>query len=433
MDVVLQSRAEQLASEMAGQARTVEDLNALMRRMMKTALERMLNTEMDVHLGRKASVPLEGATELSAEPPLASESATPPTESARRSANRRNGRSRKTVRAELGEMTIATPRDRDGTFEPQLVGKYQRHVPGFDEKILAMYAKGMTTRDIQDLVRELYGVEVSPVLISEITADLDTEVQAWRTRPLEAVWPIVYFDGIVVHVRGANGRVSQHTMYVALGVNLEGRKELLGLWLGENEGAKFWLSVMTDMKNRGLRDIFVACIDGLSGFAEAIHAAYPQAKVQLCIVHLVRAALRYVSHQDSKAVIADLKKIYAAGTVLEAEQALEDFAQAWDGKYPTIAKMWRAKWTDIIAIFDFPPSIRKAIYTTNAIESVNSVIRKYTRNRKIYPNEDSAVKLVFMAIREAAKRWTMPIHHWKEALNHFAIMFENRMPPLTSK
>lgn len=433
MDVALQSRAEQLASEMASQARTIEDLNGLMRRMMKTALERMLNTEMDVHLGRKASVPLEEIAESSVEPPLASESATPPAESARRSANRRNGRSRKTVRAELGDMTIATPRDRDGTFEPQLVGKYQRHVPGFDEKILAMYAKGMTTRDIQELVQELYGVEVSPVLISEITADLDKEVQAWRTRPLEAVWPIVYFDGIVVHVRGANGRVSQHTMYVALGVNLEGHKELLGLWLGENEGAKFWLGVMTDMKNRGLRDIFVACIDGLSGFAEAIHAAYPQTKVQLCIVHLVRAALRYVSQQDSKAVIADLKKIYAAATVLEAERALEDFAQAWDGKYPTIAKMWRMKWADIIAIFDFPPPIRKAIYTTNAIESVNSVIRKFTRNRKIYPNEDSAVKLVFMAIREAAKKWTMPIHHWKEALNHFAIMFENRMPSLTSK
>ena len=432
MDVALQSRAEQLASEMASQARTVEDLNELMRRMMKAALERMLNTEMDVHLGRKTFAPLEGGAELPAEPPLASESA-PLTESARRSANRRNGRSRKTLRAELGDLTIATPRDRDGTFEPQLVGKYQRRVPGFDEKILAMYAKGMTTRDIQDLVQELYGVEVSPVLISEITADLDKEVQAWRTRPLEAVWPIVYFDGIVVHVRGASGHVTQHTMYVALGVNLEGRKELLGLWLGENEGAKFWLSVMTDMKNRGLRDIFVACIDGLSGFAEAIHAAYPHTKVQLCIVHLVRAALRYVTDQDSKAVVADLKKIYAAATVLEAEQALEYFAQAWDGKYPTIAKMWRAKWADMIAIFDFPPPIRKAIYTTNAIESVNSVIRKFTRNRKIYPNEDSAVKLVFMAIREAAKRWTMPIHHWKEALNHFAIMFENRLPPLTGK
>jgi transposase-like protein len=426
MDVALQTRAEELANEIAGQARTVEDLNELMRRMMKAALERMLNTEMEVHLGRKASASPDG----DAEPPV---SASVAGESARRSVNRRNGHSRKTVRADLGEMTIATPRDREGTFEPQVVGKYQRHVPGFDEKILAMYAKGMTTRDIQELVQELYGVEVSATLISEITDDLDKEVTVWRTRPLEAVWPIVYFDGIVVHSRGSNGHVTQRTMYVALGVNLEGHKELLGLWLGENEGAKFWLSVMTDMKNRGLRDIFVACIDGLSGFAEAIHAAFPQAKVQLCIVHLVRAALRYVSYEDSKGVIADLKKIYTAATVLEAEQELEKFAQAWDGKYPTIAKMWRAKWADIITIFDFPPAIRKAIYTTNAIESLNSVIRKFTRNRKIYPNEESAVKLVFMAIREASKKWTMPIHHWKEALNHFAIMFENRMPPLISK
>jgi transposase-like protein len=277
-------------------------------------------------------------------------------------------------------------------------------------------------------VQELYGVEVSATLISEITADLDSEVTAWRTRPLDRVWPIVYFDGIVVHARSDSGRVAQRTMYVALGVDLEGHKQLLGLWLGENEGAKFWLGCLTDLKNRGLNDIFVACIDGLSGFAEAIHAAYPNTKVQLCIVHLVRAALRYVSTQDSKPVIADLKKIYQAATVLEAEQSLDTFAQAWDGKYPTIAKVWRAKWTDIITLFDFPAPIRKAIYTTNAIESVNSVIRKFTRNRKIYPNEASALKIVYMAIHEAAKKWTMPIRNWKEALNHFAILFEGRMP-----
>jgi transposase-like protein len=333
----------------------------------------------------------------------------------------------------MGELTLATPRDRDGTFEPQLIGKHQRRVPGFDEKILALYAKGMTTRDIQDIVRELYDVEVSATLVSEITTDLDAEVTTWRTRPLEGVWPIVYFDGIVVHVRGANGRVSQHTIYVALGVNLEGHKELLGLWLAQTEGAKFWLGCLTDLKNRGLRDIFVACIDGLSGFAEAVHTAYPQTKVQLCIVHLVRAALRYVSDQDSKEVVADLKKIYQAATILEAEQALEDFAQAWDAKYPTIAKTWRAKWNDIITLFDFPPPIRKAIYTTNAIESVNSVIRKFTRNRKIYPNEESALKIVYMAIHEASKKWTMSIRNWKQALNHFAIMFEGRMPESNSK
>jgi transposase-like protein len=337
------------------------------------------------------------------------------------------------VQGELGEFEIETPRDREGSFEPQVIEKYQRRVEGFDEKILKLYAKGMTTRDIQEIVQELYGVEVSATLISEITADLDAEVTAWRTRPLDPVWPIVYFDGIVVHVRGANGRVLQHTMYVALGVNLEGHKELLGLWLSENEGAKFWLSCLTDLKNRGLGDIFVACIDGLSGFAEALHAAYPETKVQLCIVHLVRAALRYVSSEDSQEVVRDLKKIYQAATVVEAEDALNDFAQVWDAKYPTISKTWRAKWTDIITLFDFPPPIRKAIYTTNAIESVNSVIRKFTRNRKIYPNEASALKLVYMAIREASKKWTKAIHHWKQALNHFAIMFEGRMPKPISK
>lgn len=431
MDASLRSRAEELAGEIASQARTAEDLNGLMRLMMKSALERMLNTEMDVHLGRK--ILTIAPEEPSVQVPVAAEGVSPPAGPGERSPNRRNGRSRKTVHGNLGEVTIATPRDRNGTFEPQLIGKHQRRLPGFDEKILALYAKGMTTRDIQEIVRELYDVEVSATLISEITADLDAEATAWRTRPLAAVWPIVYFDGIVVHVRGASGKVSQHTVYVAIGVNLEGHKELLGLWLGQTEGAKFWLSCLTDLKSRGLRDIFVACIDGLSGFAEAIHAAYPQTNVQLCIVHLVRAALRYVSTSDSKAVVAGLQKIYQAATVVEAEQALEDFAQAWGAKYPTIPKMWRAKWTDIITLFDFPAPIRRAIYTTNAIESVNSVIRKFTRNRKIYPNEDSALKIVYMAIQEASKKWTMPIRHWKQALNHFAILYEGRMPEQTSK
>ena len=423
MDASIRSRAEQLASEMASQATTIEDLNGLMRLMMKSALERMLNTEMDVHLGRRPAATCD--TEPAAESPPAVESDGP---AKRRRPNRRNGRSRKTVQGDHGELTLSTPRDRDGTFEPQLIAKHQRRVPGFDEKILALYAKGMTTRDIQEIVRQLYGVEVSATLISTITADLDSEVTAWQTRPLTAVWPIVYFDGIVVHVRGVNGRVAQHTVYVALGVDLHGHKELLGLWLSENEGAKFWLRCLTDLKNRGLNDIFVACIDGLSGFPEAIRAAYPQTSVQLCIVHLVRAALRYVSTQDSQAVIADLKAIYQAATVGEAEQALDKFAQGWGAKYPTIVKMWRAKWTDIITLFDYPAPIRKAIYTTNAIESVNSVIRKFTRNRKIYPSEESALKNVYMAIREASAKWTLPIHHWKQALNHFAILFEDRMP-----
>ena len=423
MDAILTAKAEQLAGEIATQARTLEDLNGLMRSMMKAALERMLNTEMDVHLGRR-TIPA-----LTAEPRAADDgtdtSTAAPAAVAR---NRRNGHSKKSVQGDMGELALTTPRDRNGSFEPQLIAKHQRRLSGFDEKILMLYAKGMTTRDIQEVVKDLYGVDVSPTLVSEITADLDAEATAWRTRRLDAVWPIVYFDGIVVHVRGDNGRVSEHTMYVALGVNLQGKKELLGLWLNETEGAKFWLSCLTDLKNRGLNDIFITCVDGLTGFPEAIRAAYPQAKVQLCVVHLVRAALKYVTTQDSPAVVADLKKIYQAATVIEAEQALENFAQAWDAKYPTIAKQWRLKWSNFITLFDFPPAIRKAIYTTNAIESVNSVIRKFTRNRKQYPNAESALKLVYLAIREAAKRWTMPIRGWKLALNHFAIVFEDRLP-----
>lgn len=418
MDASLQLQAEELASQFASQAQTLDDLNGLLRNILKSALERMLDTEMDVHLGRKTICALEtGAAE-------ASDQAAPST------SNRRNGRSRKTIRGEMGELAIDTPRDRNGTFEPHIVGKYQRRIPGFDEKILALYAKGMTTRDIRDVVKELYGVDVSPTLISEITADLDAEVTAWRQRRLDGVWPIVYLDGIVMHVRGDSGHVSQHTMYVAIGVNLQGKKELLGLWICETEGAKFWLSCLTDLKNRGLNDIFIVCVDGLTGFAEAIRAVYPQAKVQLCIVHLVRAALKYVTDQDSRAVVADLKKIYQAATVLEAEKELENFAGAWGDKYPTIVKQWRLKWNDIITLFGFSLPIRKAIYTTNAIESVNSVIRKFTRNRKQYPNTDSAVKLIYMAIHEASKRWTMPIKGWKAALNQFAIVFEGRLPPM---
>lgn len=419
MDATLKLKAEQLAGEIANQAKTIDDVNGLFRTLMKSALERMLDTEMDVHLGRKG---------LTAAPAVDA-----PVTTLTTSANRRNGRSRKTVSGDLGEITLDTPRDRNGTFEPQLVPKHQRRLAGFDEKILALYAKGMTTRDIQEVVKELYGVDVSPTLVSEITADLDAEVTAWRQRRLDAVWPIVYLDGIVVHVRGENGRVSQHTMYVAIGVNLQGKKELLGLWLSETEGAKFWLSCLTDLKSRGLSDIFVACVDGLSGFPEAIRVAYPQTKVQLCIVHLVRAALKYVSTADSKAVADDLKKIYQAATVEEAETAFGKFAEVWGAKYPTIVKQWRLKWNDIITLFEFPLAIRKAIYTTNAIESVNSVIRKFTRNRKQYPNAESALKLVYMAIHEASKRWTLPIRGWKEALNHFAILFEDRLPGRSKK
>jgi transposase-like protein len=433
MDARLLQQAEELASQIAGEVRTIEDVNDVIRLMSKSIIERALDAEMDFHLGRVpagapsvAELPQAlGRAADAQEETAASPESSPEKKEPR---NRRNGHSNKNVQGPLGEFSIETPRDRDGTFEPLLVPKHQRRLAGFDEKILALYAKGMSTRDIQEILQQLYGVEVSPTLISQVTAAIDEEAAAWRTRPLAPVWPIVYFDGIVVHVRGADGRVSQHTVYVAIGVNLTGHKELLGLWLGESEGAKFWLHVLTDLQNRGLKDIFIACIDGLSGFAEAIHTVYEKTKVQLCVVHLVRAALRYVSAADSQAVVRDLKRIYNAATLAEAEAALEEFAAAWDEKYPTISKQWRTKWSDIITLFDFPWPIRKAISTTNAIESVNSVIRKLTRNRKIYPNADSALKIMYMAILEASRKWTMPIRNWKAALNYFAILFEDRLP-----
>jgi transposase-like protein len=355
MGAKLTAQAEQLARELAGQAGTLDELSGLFRGLMRSALQRMLDTEMDVHLGREeAKAPLD-----------------PPADAAPKS--RRNGHSNKTVQGELGEVRIDIPRGRNGTFDPLLIGKYQRRLPGFDDKILTLYAKGLTTRDIQDVVLGLYGVEVSATLISEVTADLDGEVTLWRNRRLDAVWPIVYLDGIVVHVRGESGAVSQHTLHVAVGVNLQGRKELLGLWLGQNEGAKLWLGCLTDLKSRGLTDIFVACVDGLSGFPEAIRAAYPQTKVQLCVVHLVRAALRYVNDKDTKEVVKDLKAIYQAATAGEAERALERFAQKWDGKYPTISKQWRLRWPDIVAMFEFPP--RSAGRSTRPTPSSRSTAR----------------------------------------------------------
>lgn len=415
MDAIIFEKAEELAKTIAGEAKTIEDLNGVLKTLMKSAIERMLGSELSVHLHEQSAQP--GPSDAASPPALP-----------RQRRNRRNGTSPKSVQGALGPIALDVPRDREGTFEPQLVPKHQRRLSGFDEKILALYAKGMTTRDIQQIIKDLYGVDVSPTLVSEITASLDTEVKLWQTRRLEAVYPMLFLDGIVVHVRSESGQVREHTMYVAIGVTFEGKKELLGLWLNETEGAKFWLACLTDLQNRGVRDFFIVSVDGLSGFPEAIAAVYPQARVQLCLVHLVRAALRYVSSGDSKEVVADLKKIYQADSAVEAEHELESFAQKWDVKYPTISRQWRLKWPHIATMFEMPRPIRKVMYTTNLIESVNSVIRKFTRNRKQYPNRESALKMIYMAVSEASKRWTKALRNWKEALNHFAIMFADRMP-----
>src|SRR3989440_3310316 len=376
----------------------------LIKQLTKAIIERCLETELDVHLG----YPKHGRREAS-------------------TGNARNGTSRKRLKGTQGEIEIAIPRDRQASFEPQLVQKHQTRLDGFEDKILTLYARGMTTRDIQAQVQDLYGVEVSPTFISNITEAVMDEVRQWQSRPLAAVYPIVYVDCLVVNVR-ENQRVSNKALYLALGVDMEGQKELLGMWMAQNEGAKFWLSVFTELQNRGLKDIFIACVDGLTGLPEAIETIYPHTRVQLCMVHMVRNSLKYVSYKHRKEVAADLKLIYSASTEAEAQIYLDLFAEKWDRLYPTISKMWRAHGRRVIPLFAFPADIRKVIYTTNAIESVNMTLRKVTRNHRIFPSDEAVFKVIYLAIQNIAKKWTMPIRNWKPALNCFAIEFAGRLP-----
>lgn len=399
-----QTALEQHIKNLSSNIKTTEELEDLTRLLRKTTLEAMLEGELDEHLGYPKH-----ATK------------------GHHSGNSRNGFSSKTLKGEHGEMAIDIPRDRNGEFEPQVIPKNQTRLPLFNDKILALYSRGMSTRDIVATLLELYDVEVSPTLISRVTDHVLEQVQEWQSRPLDEIYPIVYLDCIVVKIR-QDKRVINKAIYLALGINLEGHKELLGLWISENEGAKFWLSVLTELQQRGLKDIFIAAVDGLSGFPEAINTAYPKTKIQLCIVHMVRNSLRFVSWKERKAVAADLKKIYQSLSVEEAERELDAFGQRWDEKFPTISQSWRKHWPNLITIFEYPDDIRKVIYTTNAIESLNSVIRKAIKNRKVFPTDQSATKVIYLAIQAASKKWTMPIHHWKNALNRFMIEFPDRMP-----
>ena len=382
------------------------DLAQLSREILSITVQAALNAEMDEHLGYSKHSP-DGYN----------------------SGNSRNGYNRKTLKGDHGEIEIDTPRDRNGTFEPVFVAKNQTRLGKFDDQILLLYAKGMTTRDIVETFAELYGADISPGLVSQVTDAVLDKVTEWQTRPLDAVYPILYLDCIVVKIRH-DKRVINKAVYVALGVNVHGHKELLGLWMSENEGAKFWLSVLTELKNRGVRDVFVACVDGLTGFPEAIATVFPKTQVQLCIVHMMRNSLAFVSWKDRKAVAAGLKLVYQSVTVAEAERELEAFALQWDRQYPSISASWRRHWVNLIAFFEYPDEIRKVIYTTNAIESLNSVIRKATERRKLFPSDHSAMKVVYLAIEQAAKRWSMPIHNWKPALNQFMMLYEDRLPDI---
>ncbi len=393
-----------LARKVGRQFKSEQDLADFSRLLKKITVEAALGGEIDDHLGYFKHEARGRGT-----------------------GNSRNGYSRKTLKGDHGEIKIDTPRDRNSSFEPQIIRKGQTRLTQFDDQILALYARGMSTRDIVATFKEMYDADVSPTLISNVTNAVLEQILEWQSRPLDDLYPIVYLDCIVLKIR-QDKRVINKSIYLALGINLEGHKELLGLWLAETEGAKFWLSVLTELQARGLKDIFIAAVDGLTGFPEAINTVYPLTKIQLCIVHMVRNSLKFVSWKDRKAVAADLKKIYSSLTVDEAEQELTAFAERWDVKFPSISRSWQRHWPNLITLFDYPDDIRKVIYTTNAIESVNSVIRKAVKNRKVFPHDQAAMKVVYLAIDAAAKKWTMPIRNWKGALNRFMIEFPERMP-----
>ena len=397
----------ELLDELLDGNTTAESLfgsDGLIKQLSKALLERALDSEMTAHLGYEKNA-LCGNN----------------------SGNSRNGTSSKTLKTPSGDLLLETPRDRNGEFEPQIISKHQRRFEGFDDKIISLYARGMSTRDIQDQLQDLYGVEVSPTLISTVTNDVMDEVKSWQSRPLDKVYPFVYLDALMIKVR-QDKRVLNKAFYLALGVNLEGKKELLGIWISENEGAKFWLHVLTELKNRGVEDIFIASVDGLTGFPDAIKTVFPKTEVQLCIVHMVRNSLRYVGWKAKKAVAADLKCIYTAATVGDAEQALAEFGEKWDEDYPSISKSWHKHWEHITPFFNHPEEIRKVIYTTNAIESLNASLRKVIKNKRIFPSDDAALKLLYLALKNISKRWTISLRDWNGAMNRFIILYEERLP-----
>ncbi len=377
-----------------------------MKGLTKRLVERALQAELTTHLGY---------------PPHARHPA--------KKGNTRNGTSPKTVETEQGPLELQVPRDRSGTFEPTVVKKRQRRLEGFDDKGLALYAHGMTTREIQSHLEELYGTEVSPALISTITDAVLDDVRVWQSRPLETVYPILYFDCLFVKSRH-EGAVKTKAVYVALGVNLLGEKELLGLWVSETEGAKVWLAIFTELQQRGVKDCFVACVDGLAGLPEALATIFPQTQVQVCLVHKVRHALRYVVWKERRPVVRDLRAIYSAATLSEAQAALEQFARTWDEKYPTISASWRRDWDRLTVFFDYPPEIRKVIYTTNAIESLNYSLRKVLKKRGAFPMDEAILKVLYLGMQRIAKKWTVPIPEWKRALNQFVMIVGDRVPTI---
>ena len=379
--------------------------NGLAKQLTSRLYERALQAEMDEHLGYEKN-----------------------SNAGDHSGNSRNGYTGKTViDGENNEYELEVPRDRNSTFEPIIIPKREKRLPLFNDQIISMYAFGMSCRDIQSHLKQVYGVDVSPELITRVTDSVMEDVKDWQSRPLEKSYPILFLDALRINCR-QDGKTLNKALYVALAVNYEGKKEVLGLWLAENEGAKFWMGVLNELKNRGVDDILIACMDGLTGFPDAVRAVYPDTRVQLCIIHMVRNSTKFVSYKDLKEVCADLKKIYSAATEDAGRQSLEDFGEKWETKYPVIFKSWDSHWNDLIEFFKYPPEIRKAIYTTNAIESLNFQLRKVSRNKSTFPTDDAIFKVMYLALKNASKKWTMPIQNGGVALNQFAIVFGERVP-----
>jgi putative transposase len=394
---------DQLIRESGG-PQALFDKGGLLDILKKRFIEQALEAEMDEHLGYPRHAPF-----------------------GTNSGNSRNGSGSKTIIVDNDQLEISPPRDRNSTFEPQLIPKRQKRFKGFDEKILAMYARGMSVRDMQAMLLELYEIEVSEALISSVTDAVLDDVRAWQGRPLDQVYPIVYFDCIVVKSR-QEGKVSNKAVYLALAVTMDGHKELLGLWLSQNEGAKFWLGVMTELQNRGVQDILIAAVDGLVGFPDAIAAVFPETEVQLCIVHMVRNSTKYVSWKDRKELCADLKTIYGSNTLEEAELNLQSFENKWNSKYQSVSQVWHRHWDNIVPFFAYPKDIRKVIYTTNAIESLNHSLRKVLKTKGAFPNDESIIKLMYLAMQNIAKKWTMPLQNWGSVINQLSIRFQGRVP-----
>ena len=378
--------------------------DGLLKKLTAALVERAMGAELTHHLGYESGEK-------------------PPEEQG----NRRNGASSKTLRTEQGSITVEVPRDREGTFEPQIVPKHQRQFNGFDDKILSMYARGMSVRDIRAHLEEIYGVSVDADLISRVTDSVVDELKAWQHRPLDALYLVVYLDALVVKIRD-KGVVQNKAVYIAVGVGVDGSKDVLGMWIQQTEGAKFWMAILTELRNRGVQDVLILCADGLAGLPDAVAAVFPETVFQTCIVHMVRSSVRYVGFKERKAVCADLRRVYTAENRDAAEDALDEFDKRWGRQYPTIAAGWRKRWEEIVPFLEFPPEIRRAIYTTNAIEALNRQLRKVLKTRGHMPSDDAALKLLFLALRNAKKVWGRPFPQWNRSMAQFAIRFEGRFP-----